>query len=211
MSIPKPAPTHYRQSLRKLLANSRVWLASALLSWQLAGCGSVAPLTTPDNTLDVSRYFPASLLAEPIKLRAGFTHTTQPFEVTDPGAVWEVTVGFVRRDEKLPVMRFMCSVTSKRDKSAQNYNQCMGDEPSIHMRWELMRMDGTVAASDTYDALERDATGQSRLAAYLVGLGGFTNQPISAYRLRVVVLRDFPELDITTPHIVIGRPFFRKR
>jgi hypothetical protein len=153
--------------------------------------------------------FPNALLAEPIKMRAGYTHTSQAFQVNGPDLVWEVNVGFVRRDDKIPFKRFACLVDSRKSQ-LRDVENCSDDEPGIYMKWELLRSDGTVIPGFTYDALKEQTNSQWGKTVH-VGLGAFTNQTAGSYRVRVTVLRDFPELDVTDPQIVIDKPFFRRR
>lgn len=189
-------------------------LLVTLLAIGGAGCGGTGPvLTTPGNPVPVAELFPTALLAEPIKLRAGYTHTTQPFDVTNPVAVWEVSLGVVRRDEMIPFKRFFCLVFPREGQlraSKLVEKRCPDDEPGIHIRWELLRSDGTAISEFTYDALKQNTSSQFGHNV-LIGLGAFTKQAAGQYRLRVTVLRDFPELDITNPHILIDKPFFRRR
>ena len=175
-------------------------LLATLLAIGVAGCGGTGPvLTTPGNPISVAELFPTALLAEPIKLRAGYTHTTQPFEVTSPEAVWEVSLGVVRRDEKIPAERFFCLVDS-RNSQLRKIRLCSNDEPGIHIQWELLSSDGKVVHSYTYDALKQIANNQTTRKAYQLGLGAFARQAVGQYTVKVTVLRDFPELDITGPH-----------
>ena len=189
-------------------------IALAGSSLCLSGCASSGTvLTTPGNPVPVAELFPNALLAEPIKMRAGYIHTSQSFEVASPDPIWEVSVGFVRRDDKIPFKRFHCLVDSRKSAHRSSIlleKMCPDDEPGIHMKWELTRSDGTVIPGFTYDALKQDTNGQSG-RTYRVGLGAFTNQTAGQYRVKVTVLRDFPELDVTDPHIVIDKPFFRRR
>jgi hypothetical protein len=178
-------------------------LTTLQFSVALWGCAG-APTTNLAPEL-----YPAALLAEPIKMRAGFTHTTQPFEISGPEQVWEVSVGFTRRDEKIEVNRFFCLVDSRKSE-LRKYRKCSDTEPTVHIQWVLLLPDGTEAGRYVYDALKQDANSQSS-TAYQIGLGAFTSQPAGRYKLAVTVLRDLMELDITDPHIVIGKPFFRRR
>jgi hypothetical protein len=184
-----------------------VMLAGACL-W-LGGCANTSPvLTTPDNPVSVADFFPNALLAEPIKMRAGYTHTTQAFQVSDPDPVWEVSMGFVRRDDQMSFKRFACLVDSRKSQ-LRDIRSCSNDEPGIYMKWELLRSDGVVIPGFTYDALKEQTNSQWG-SAVRVGLGAFTNQAAGSYRVKVTVLRDFPELDVTSPRIVIDKPFFRR-
>ena len=184
--------------------------ALAVSSLGVSGCASSGTvLTTPGNPVPVAELFPDALLAEPIRMRAGYTHTSQPFQVTSPDQIWEVSVGFVRRDDKIPFKRFACLVDSRKSQ-LRNVRKCADDEPGIHMKWDLIRSDGTVIPGFTYDALTQDTSGQWGNSVRS-GLGKFVNQAAGTYRVKVTVLRDFAELDITDPHIVIDKPFFRRR
>ena len=196
--------------LRKILTTLPLAAALVGMGSLLTSCGTTGPvLTTPDNPVPVADLFPMALLAEPIKMRAGYTHTTQPFQIPSPDPVWEVSVGFVRHDDKIPFKRFACLVDSRKSQ-LRDIRNCTDDEPGIHMKWELIRSDGTVVAGFAYDALKEKTNGQWS-DAVRVGLGAFTNQAAGTYRVRVTVLRDFPELDITDPHVIIDKPFFRRR
>ena len=189
-------------------------IALAVSGLGFSGCGSTGTvLTTPGNPVPVADLFPTALLAEPIKMREGYTHLTQPFQVVGPNPVWEVSVGFVRRDDKIPFKRFLCLVDSRKSASRSSpllEKRCPDDEPGIHMKWELIRSDGTVIPGFTYDALKEKTNSQWSDSVRL-GLGAFTNQAAGQYRVKVTVLRDFPELDVTDPQIVIDKPFFRRR
>lgn len=190
-------------------------LLATLLAIGVAGCGGTGPvLTTPGNPISVAELFPTALLAEPIKLRAGYTHITQSFEVTSPETVWEVSLGVVRRDDEIPAKRFFCLVDSRESLSRSSLyleKKCPDDEPGIHIQWELLSADGMLIRWYTYDALKQNTNNQTTRIAYQLGLGAFTHLVAGQYRIKVTVLRDFPELDVTTPHIVVGRPFFRRR
>jgi hypothetical protein len=179
----------------------------------LSGCGSIV-LTTPDNPVPVRDLFPNALLAEPILLRTGFTYITQSFEVTGTDQVWEVSVGFSRHDDRMSVKRFFCLVDSRNSASRSSpllEKKCPDDEPGIYLKWELIRPDGVVLPGFSYDALTKKSNSQSSRISHLLGLGAFANQPTGHYKIKVTVLRDFPELDVTTPFIVIAKPFFRRR
>jgi hypothetical protein len=190
--------------MKTKVANLTRLLAALLFSFLLWGCAS-----TPKTNL-APDLFPTALLAEPIKMRAGFTHTTQPFEITGPDQVWEVNIGFKRQDDKLKSNRFFCLTTSKKD-SLHKHVKCDDETPKVHIRWSLIRADGADIGGHTYDASVQDTNTQSSRLDYQVGLRAFTNQPRGIYTLKVYVLRDQSELEATNSFIVIGKPFFRKR
>jgi hypothetical protein len=141
-------------------------------------------------------------------MRAGFVLTTQPFQIKDLSQVWEVNIGFKRRAEAMPVRRFMCVVNSRND-PLRRIEKCTNDEPGVKVKWELLRDSTPVGSGYAYDALQQGANSQSSRASFLLGLSTIAYQLPGAYRLRFEVLRDFPELDITDPHVVIDKPFFR--
>lgn len=184
----------FNQNLRALI----------LLLWLGLAAFSSIPATNSAQDL-----YPNALLVEPIKLRAGFVHVTQAFEVADPAAVREVSIGFKRVDDKLPIDRFFCFIDSRLDKFSREYHKCPNNEPGINLRWELVNEKGESLVTRTYDALVNATGSQSTKASLMLGLYTFSKQPKGMYRLKVTVLRDFPELDITDPHIVVGKPFFR--
>jgi hypothetical protein len=140
-----------------------IWMSLCIcVIW---GCAS-APSTNLAPDL-----YPAALLAEPIKMRAGFIHTSQAFTVTGPEQVWEVNIGFMRRDDKINVKRFFCLVDSRKS-PLREFNNCSNDEPSIHVKWVLVRLDGTEVGGFVYDALHQKANGQSSKKALQIGLAG---------------------------------------
>jgi hypothetical protein len=154
--------------------------------------------------------FANAMIAEPIKMRAGYTHITQPFEIRDPSQVWEVNLGFLRKDDLLPVNNFFCLVDSRKSQ-LRSYRKCDDNEPAIHVKWELLRTDQTSAGGFEYDAKSKAANGQSSMSGYLLGLGAFSKQELGRYRIRITILADTPGLDLTTPHVVIATPFFNRQ
>jgi hypothetical protein len=176
----------------------------------LWGCAS-APRTNLAPDL-----YPSALLAEPIKMRAGFTHTTQPFEISGPDQFWEVSAGFARRDESLPFARLDCLVGSTNHRKSVNANtlikhKCAEDDPVLHMKWELISSNSDIQPGFVFDLSKLDASSQWSKASTTIGLGAFTNQSKGVYRLKVTVLGDLVELEITDPHVVINKPIFRRR
>jgi hypothetical protein len=159
---------------------------------------------------DLPALFPNALIAEPIKLRTGYVHTTQPFDVTNPAQVWEVNLGFVRKDDALAVNSFFCLVDSRKS-MLRAHRKCNDGEPALHVKWELLRDDQFSAGGFEYDAKSTDTNSQSSRADYLLGLGAFSKQAPGRYRIRITILADIPELDITTPHLVIAKPFFNRQ
>ena len=154
------------------------------------------------------KLYPNAFLAEPIKLRAGFVHVTQKFEIAKMDEVWEVNIGFKRVDDKLPVNRFFCLVESRLNKFSRDYSKCTNDEPGVNLRWELIDGSGEVIRYQTYDALKELTGSQSSRDSFMLGLHTFYTPYKGLYRLKITMLRDFQELDITDQHIVLDRPFF---
>jgi len=179
-----------------------VWLA-----W--LGCGLTGCQTAPKTNLAYD-LFPAALVAEPIQMRAGYEHITQPFEITGPEQRWNVSLGFARRDEITPVKVFFCWVDSRKG-SLRYLSHCTDDEPGIYARWELLNSDGKAVPgyAYTYDALIQNAGGTYGKAVTR-DMSGFTRLPKGTYRIKVTILRDFPQLDAHLPHILVNLPFFRK-
>jgi hypothetical protein len=181
------------------------------LALSIAGCGSAPPKTNLAHDL-----YPTALLAEPIKLRAGYEHVTQPFEVEGPEQSWSIELGLERHDDpnqangtSATTREFFCNATSRKD-MLRDVRKCSDTEPGIHLRWELFTIDGKIVRSATYDALLEKAGHTSTIYAVTVGLKGFTSLPKGTYRLKVVVLRDFLQLDANSPQILVSPPFFRK-
>lgn len=170
----------------------------------LAGCHTVP------KTNQAYELFPAALVAEPIQMRAGYEHTTQPFEITSPKQAWDVSIGFARRDAVTPVKQFFCWIEPRGEVSFRRFNNCTNNEPGISLRWELIDSQGKTLVRYSYDALKQDTGGTYAGNAVTKTLSGFANFPSGTYRLKVTVLRDFPELDAHSPHILVNLPFFRK-
>lgn len=177
----------------------------------LAACASPPPRTNLAPTL-----YPTALVAEPIRLRAGYEHITQAFEIDRPEQSWSVELGLERHDDPKqsngtsPATReFFCLATSRKD-MLREVRKCSNTEPGIHLRWELINSERRTVRSATYDALEHDASRTSTIYAITVGLHGFAGLPKGTYRLKVTALRDFPQLDANSPHILVNRPFFRR-
>lgn len=125
----------------------------------LGGCWTIPPyvLTTPGNPVSVAEVFPSTLLAEPIQLRARYTHTTQPFRIKDSRERWAVALGFVRTDEALtPSQRLAGDSntcwTDNPDKSIR-LKTCKSNSPGFHLRWDLLKEDGTVASQYEFESL----------------------------------------------------------
>jgi len=185
----------------------------------LGGCWIIPPnvLTTPDNPVPVARHFPSALLAEPIQLRAGYTHTTQPFQIKGPKERWAVALGFVRSDEavsleqKLKGGSDICWTDSPTEESRLIESKCKNINPGFSLRWELLREDGKAMARYEHDNLVKRGGGTYAGNAVTRTLSGFSDQSIGFYRLRVTVLRDAKELDFLKPHILVNRPFFSSR
>ena len=190
-------------------------LALSVSSSMLGGCSTPDVLTTPGNPVPVGEVFPSALLAEPIQLRAGYTHTTQPFRIKDSKERWAVALGFVRTDEALtPSQRLAGDSntcwTDNPDKSIR-LKTCKSSSPGFHLRWDLLKEDGTVASHYEFDSLNANSGGTYAANAITSNFSGFSNQKVGTYRLRVNVFRDAKELDFLKPHILINRPFFSYR
>ena len=205
--------------LKRLAVVPLLPVVQALACLWLGGCSSTGPvLTTPDNPVPVADQFPNALLAEPIRLRAGYVHLTQPFEIKGPEQTWSVEIGFVRDDQDLTLEQkkeagsIFCWTDSPVNHAVgRTYWHCRAPNPGLNLRWELISSDGTSAGAFSYNALVQPSGGTTANDAITVTLSGFRNQPAGQYRLRVTVLRDFPELDFAKPHILVNQPFFRKR
>ncbi|VTU26279.1 hypothetical protein [Variovorax sp. RA8] len=196
------------------------WLraAAAGLLWALAlalpGCWVIPPkvLTTPNNPVPVAKHFPSALLAEPIQLREGYTHVTQPFTIKAPNERWSTSLGFVAANGALTVQKRlvggsdMCWTNGPDE--AMRPRTCKNKTPGFHLRWELLREDGVVVVQRERDNLAKRGGGTYSANAITRTLSGFSNQRPGAYRLRITVLRDAKELDYLRPHILIDRPFF---
>lgn len=193
----------------------RAATASVLCSLALtfSGCWVIPPkvLTTPDNPVPVAKHFPTALLAEPLQLRAGYIHETQPFAIKGPEERWSVALGFVRTDAGLTTQQRLDgqSNTCWTDSPGDTMKSCKQPTPGFHVRWELLRSNGSVAASAERDSLVGRGGGTSAANALTSTLSGFTRQSAGEYRLRVSILRDAEALDFLKPHILVDRPFFR--
>ena len=199
------------------------WLRAAAaamlcaLALALPGCWVIPPkvLTTPDNPVPVAEYFPAALLAEPIQLRKGYTHTTQPFTIKGPKERWAVAIGFVRSDEALTPSQKASGGSdicwTNGPDEGMHSKSCKSTTPGFYLRWELLREDGYIVSRQTRDNLVERGGGTYGANAITRTLSGFSDQPPGRYRLRVSVLRDAKELDFLKPHILVNRPFFSSR
>lgn len=216
-----PMPSSMR--LMRLHITSHRWLrvaaASVLCAIVLAlpGCWVIPPkvLTTANNPVPVAEHFPAALVAEPIQLRKGYTHTTQLFTIKGPKERWTVAIGFVRSDEALAPSQ-KADGGSDRCWTEGPYEGmrpkvCRNSTPGFHLQWELLRADGSVASRYTRDNLVEDGGGTYGANAITRTLSGFRDQPPGQYRLRISVLRDARELDFLKPHVLVNRPFFSSR
>ena len=190
-------------------------LVVASASVLVACVGTRHVLTTPGNPVPVANYFPNALLAEPLLLRAGNTHVTQPFAIKGPQERWTVALGFVRSDQVLSAQERMegrtdiCWTDSPID-PAPRPRTCANSTPGFNLRWELLRDDGRTVAEFTYDSLVQREGGTYAANAITRAVSGFTNQSAGMYRLRITVLRDARELDFLKPHILVDLPFFRR-
>ncbi|WP_345536526.1 hypothetical protein [Variovorax defluvii] len=198
-----------------LRATAALALCASILA--LPGCWVIPPkvLTTPGNPVPVAKHFPSALLAEPIELRKEYRHTTQPFEIKGPGERWTVSLGFVAADSSLTVQQRRdggsdTCWTNGPDEGMRP-RTCRNATPGFHLRWELLRDDGSIAAQHERDNLAQRGGGTYSGSAITRTLSGFSNQRRGIYRLRVAVLRDAKELDFLKPHILIDRPFFNSR
>jgi len=197
----------------------RATAASVLFTLMLAlpGCWIIPPkvLTTPDNPVPVAKHFPSALLAEPIQLRKGYIHTTQAFVVKGPDERWSVSLGFVAADSALTVQQRLdggsdtCWTNGPNE--GMRLKSCRNTTPGFHLRWELLRDDGTVVAEHERDNLVERGGGTYSANAITRTLSGFSSQRPGTYRLRIAVLRDAKELDFLKPHVLVDRPFFRSR
>lgn len=180
----------------------------ALVLALLTGCA------VPPKTNTAPDLFPNAMIAEPIQMRQGYTHITQPFEITSKDQAWEVSLGFVRREEVLPYSRLRCLVRSRLSQdryTTVDGKKCVDDEPGIHARWELLNARGDILRSREFDNLIQSGPSQWSKASITIALGGYSDLPVGAGRLRLTILRDFPELDAATPYVLIDKPFFRRR
>lgn len=192
-------------------------LAISVSAVSLGGCWAMPQevLTTSGNAVPVSKIFPSALLAEPIQLRAGYSHTTQPFRIRGANERWAVSVGFVRTDEALtPAQRLAGESntcwTDNPQKSIR-LKTCNVKSPGLHLRWELLREDGRTASQYEFDTLDENSGGTYAANAITSTFSGFSSQETGIYRLRVSVLRDAKEMDFLKPHILVSRPFFSFR
>lgn len=209
-------PTQHRnRSIGRRVA--AMVLAMGVSAIVLGGCWAIPRnvLTTPGNPVSVGEVFPSALLAEPIQLRAGYTHTTQPFRIKDSRERWAVALGFVRTDEDLtPSQRLAGDSntcwTDNPDKSIR-LKTCKSKSPGFHLRWDLLKEDGTVASQYEFDSLTANSGGTYAANAITSNFSGFSNQKMGTYRLRVKIFRDANELYFLKPHILINRPFFSSR
>lgn len=186
-----------------------LWVTACLMA---AGCGSLA--RAPEHSRTGGHPFPAALLAEPIELRAGRTHLTQPFVIKAPGEQWDVALGFIRTDSKLtPQQRVdggadTCWTNTPREGN-RPFN-CKNTAKGFSLHWELLRNDGVVTAQFQIDSLVPNEFGSAGVYvrdAITRTLSGFANQAPGTYRMRVTVLRDAKVLDFLKPHIVVEVPF----
>jgi hypothetical protein len=194
----------------------RATAASVLyaLALALAGCWVIPPkvLTTPGNPVPVAKHFSSALLAEPIQLRKGYVHTTQPFMIKALDERWTVSLGFVAADSALTVQQRLdggsdtCWTNGPGE--GMRLRTCKNTTPGFHLRWELLREDGAVAAQGERDNLNERGGGTYSTNAITRTLSGFSKQRPGIYRLRITVLRDAKELDFLKPHILVDRPFF---
>jgi hypothetical protein len=173
-------------------------------------CAVLAACYVPPKTNLLPDLYPSAMLVEPIKMRRGFVYTSSPIEAPSPDQLWEVSLGFERKDAVLPGKRFFCLLDSRQSPS-RTIIDCPNDEPGVHVRWELLREDGTAIQGASYDAIVERTNSQSTMASLLVGLGALRNPGAGTFRVRLHVLRDFPELDITNPQLVVNMQFFQRR
>jgi len=199
------------------------WCATALAlvlvvsASVLGGCGIISPdvLTTPNNPVPVAKHFPSALLAEPIQLRAGYSHTTQPFQIKGPKERWAVALGFVTTDAALTTQQRLnggsdtCWVDSPG--KGLRPKTCKNTTPGFNLQWQLLRADGSTAAQHAFDSSVEVSGGTYGANAITRTLSGFSDQGVGSYRLRVTVLRDAKELDFLKPHILVNKPFFSSR
>ncbi|GAA4335403.1 hypothetical protein GCM10023165_11870 [Variovorax defluvii] len=191
--------------------------AAVAFALALAGCWFLTPrvLTVPGHPLPVAQYFPSARLAEPIRLRKGHIHTTQPFTIKEGNERWAVALGFVRsdvalsRDRKMNGGSDICWTDGPDE--GMHFEACTNATPGFHVQWELLRDDGTVAVRHARDNLVRGAGGTYGTEAITRTLSGFRDQRPGVYRLRITVMRDAKELDFLKPHILLDRPFFDAR
>ncbi|MET3495107.1 hypothetical protein [Variovorax boronicumulans] len=181
----------------------------------LGGCAfTPTVLTTPGNPVPVGEVFPAALLAEPIQLRAGYVHTTQPFQIKGPKERWAVALGFVRTDTNRPIEKKVDGAYDVcwTDAPGEGFRpKCNITTPGFSLRWELLREDGKMVTQYKHDNLVERSGGTYGATAITRTLSGFGDQGVGSYRLRVIVLRDGKELDFLKPHILVNRPFFSSR
>lgn len=179
-------------------------IVAIAVALSLTGCYA------PPKANPLPDLYPSAMLVEPIKMRAGYVYTSAPIEVSSTDEVWEVSLGFARQDAVLPFPRFFCLLESRKGLIRQGRN-CPNDEPGIQVRWEILRNDGIAISGATYDAIIDKAAGESSRGAYLVVLGALKSPGLGKLRVRLHVLRDFPELDVTNPQLVVNMEFFRRR
>lgn len=177
----------------------------------LTGC------TIPPKTNTAPELFPNALIAERISMRQGYVHITPPFEIASSTEQWFwVELGFVRRDEVLPFSRFRCLVDSRLSslrKVPVDGKPCPDDEPGIYVRWELLDEKGAVAYRREFDNLiqEGPSEGGRRFRTIALHKKHLFDKPTGVFRLRLTVLRDFPELDVASPYVLVNTPFIRRR
>lgn len=181
------------------------------LRWLLVGlcCAVLAACYVPPKTNLLPDLYPSAMLVEPIKMRAGYVHTSAPIEVNSTDQVWEVSLGFARQDAVLPYPRFFCLLDSRKSMIRKGRN-CLDDEPAVHVRWEVLHSDGAVIQGGSYDAINEDTNRESSRASLVISMGVLRSAHLGKVKIRLHVLRDFPELDITNPQLIVNKAFFQR-
>ena len=162
----------------------RAAAASVLCALALAlpACWVIPPkvLTTPDNPVPVAKHFPSALLAEPIQLREGYAHTTQPFTIKGPNERWTVSLGFVAADSALTAQQRLDGGSdtcwTNGPDEGMRLRTCKSKTPGFHLRWELLSEDGAVVAQRERDNLNERGGGTYSADAITRTLSGFSNE-----------------------------------
>jgi hypothetical protein len=163
--VSQPSVTVFADYTRWLRAAAAGVLWAPALA--LPGCWAIPPkvLTIPNNPVSVAKHFPSALLAEPIQLRKGFAHTTQPFTIKGPNERWSASLGFVAADGALTVHQRLDGGSdtcwTNGPDEGMRLRTCTNTTPGFHLRWELLRDDGAVVAQRERDNLVERGGGTS--------------------------------------------------
>jgi hypothetical protein len=153
--------------------------------------------------------YPSAAWQSRIELRQGFELISPVLELS-AGSRQEIGIAFKRQEAKLSTPEFFCMTRSALDPLRQVEKACSHPYPGLAVSLSVLNAQGQTVLQRRYDSLTEDAPNQTTALSRQLGLLGTSGLPAGSYRVKLQVLRDFPQLQVTEPHLVFTEAFFKR-